>query len=220
MDLYDAMRTTTATRFFSEKPVGDDVIFRVLDAARFASSGGNRQGWRVVVVRDDTLRRGIRDIYLEPWRLYVADREPAARSETAKRLLAAADHMAENLDKVPVHLVVCVELAALSLTDAGLDRPSIVGGGSIYPFVQNLLLACRNEGLGSALTTLVCVREPELRGLLDIPAEFAVAALIPVGYPAKPFPNNLSRREVGEIATLDTFGGEPFSSDGSVRKQQ
>ena len=211
MDFHEALTTAGATRRFSERAVPDSLIHRVLDVARFAPSGGNRQGWRVVVVKDAAKRRAIRDLYLEPWKSYAEQRRPLATTPQRVRALNAADEMAHNLDKVPVHLVVCVELAALSITDAALDRPSIVGGGSIYPFVQNILLACNAEGLGSALTTLLCVKEPETFKLLGIPVHFAMAALIPVGFREGEAPRKLSRRPVGEIATVDAFEGTPLS---------
>ena len=215
MDLLEAMRLTSATRRFSQRPVPDEVIYRVLDAARFAPSGGNRQGWRVVVVKDAAKRKAIRDLYLEPWKAYAEQRRPLATTPRRRRALEAADQMAENLDKVPVHLVICVELAALSITDAALDRPSIVGGGSIYPFVHNILLACTAEGLGSAITTLLCVKEPETFKLLGIPEGFAMAALVPLGYREDEAPAKLSRRPVEEIATVDAFDGRPLGASSS-----
>jgi nitroreductase len=210
MDFHEALTTTSATRRFSDRPVPDSVIYRVLDVARYAPSGGNRQGWRVVVVKDPAKRKAIRDLYLEPWKAYAEQRRPFATTPQRLRALNAADEMAHNLDKVPVHLVICVELAALSITDAALDRPSIVGGGSIYPFVQNILLACNAEGLGSALTTLLCVREPEAFALLGIPDGYAMAALVPVGYREDSAPRRLSRRPVEEVATVDSFEGAPL----------
>jgi nitroreductase len=211
MELYDVMTSAGATRRFKRDDVPDELIEKVLDKARFAPSGGNRQGWRVIVVKDGALRQSIRDLYQEPWRAYADARRANLTSTRAQRIFEEANYMAENLHEVPVHLVVCVELSALSFTDAALDRPSIVGGGSVYTFVQNILLACRNEGLGAALTTLLCVNEPQARELLSIPDEFAIAALIPVGYPERPLPTQLSRRPVQEIATVDGFAGAPLS---------
>jgi len=92
------------------------------------------------------------------------------------------------------------------VTDPNFDRPSVVGGASIYPSVQNFLLACRNLGLGTALTTLLCEFEPQIKQLLSIPADFLTAAHITVGYPAKPFPKKLKRRPVEEIVYSERFG--------------
>jgi nitroreductase len=191
------MRTTPATRNFAPDPVSDEVLHRVLDNARFAPSGGNRQPWRVVIVRDAEARRDLRDQYVDAYR------------ETMTRRIPSLDRFAEHLDEVPVLLVVCVELASLAITDRSLDRQSIVGGASIYPFVQNILLGLRNEGLAGLVTTVACAREPELRRIFSIPEGFAVACVIPAGRPARAA-IELSRRPVEEFATVDWFGGPPF----------
>jgi nitroreductase len=200
--LYEAMRTTVATRSYVSDPVDDDVLNRVLDHARYAPSGGNRQPWRVVVVRDPDQKRRLREQYVESYR------------ETPMYGTSGLDRFADHLDEVPVLLVVCVELAALTITDAGLGRQSIVGGASIYPFVQNILLGLRNEGLAGLLTTVALPRERELREIFSIPEGFAVACVIPVGRPHAPG-SSLSRRPVETFAWLDRFGGEPLGPAGS-----
>ena len=101
---------------------------------------------------------------------------------------------------------------ALAVTDRDLQRQSIVGGGSVYPFVHNVLLGLRREGLGAALTTLIIPAEPAVKELLGIPEEHALAALIGVGYPAGSLPTKLRRKAVEEFATRDRFDGEPFKS--------
>src|SRR6202043_3137609 len=117
-----------------------------------------------------------------------------------------ADEYAERLDQVPVHLVVGVRLGDLAVTDAKLPRQSIVGGASVYPFVQNLLLALRAEGLGAAMTTLLVPAEAEVRRLLEIPDDVAVAAHVGVGYRADPWPGRLARRPVAEFAFSERYG--------------
>ena len=105
--------------------------------------------------------------------------------------------------------MLCAELDALAIVDRSLDRPSIVAGASIYPFVQNLLLGLRAEGLGAAFTTLLTPAEPQVRELLTLPDGVALAGHISVGYRAEPWPTRLTRNEVGEF----TFGeryGEPW----------
>jgi nitroreductase len=121
-------------------------------------------------------------------------------------MLRAADDFAHRFDEAPVHLVVCVELAALAITDAGLDRPSIVGGASIYPFVQNVLLGLRAEGLGAAFTTLLVPAESEVRELLALPDGVLLAGHITVGFRADPWPARLSRNPVSEFAFAERFG--------------
>jgi nitroreductase len=92
-------------------------------------------------------------------------------------------------------------------TDAKLGRLSIVGGASVYPAVQNLMLKARDEGLGSVLTTLLCYVEPQVKQLLAIPERVVTAALLPLGYPARGFPKRLQRRPLADIAFADSYGG-------------
>jgi nitroreductase len=132
--------------------------------------------------------------------------DPESHDQRRVRMVRRANEYAEGLDKVPVHLVVGVRLGDVLATDASLPRQSIVGGASIYPFVQNLLLGLRAEGLGAALTTLLVPAEDEVRRLLEIPDDVALAAHIGVGHRADPWPKQLSRRPVEEFAFLDRFG--------------
>jgi len=207
MDLLDAMRSTMTCRAFRPDPVPDEILLRAIAAARWAPSGGNRQPVRFVVVRDPDAKRRLRDWYLGPWKAYLgAAREGVVRIGGATALLDRADRFAEALHTVPAIVVVCAELAALHASDAQLDRLSIVGGASVYPAVQNFLLACRAEGVGTALTTLLCLREPEVKALLDIPDGFATACHVAVGWPRRPFPRELKRRPVAEIAFAERFG--------------
>lgn len=213
MDLYEAMRGAPTSRLFKPDPVDRDTLVRALDSARFAPSGGNRQGWRVVVVQDAERRRALRDLYLPPWRAYMEQTggaamlaDPESHDQKRVRMVRRANGYAEGLDQVPVHLVVGVRLGDVLATDESLPRQSIVGGASIYPFVQNLLLALRGEGLGAALTTLLIPAEEEVKRLLEIPEDVALAAHVGVGHRADPWPERLARRPVEEFAFLDRFG--------------
>lgn len=212
MDLNEAMRTAASIRRFRSAPVPDEVLYRVLDSARFAPSGGNRQGWRVVVVRDPALRVQLKELYLRSWRPYRQRLLDRASDDGARRRLAEADHYAEHLDELPVHLVVVVDLAALLITDAALDRPSIVGGASIYPFVHNVVLGLRAEGLGCTLTTLLIPEEEAVKRLLGIPDGFAIAAHLGVGWPESGHPQRLQRRPVEAFTGVDGFDGEPLGA--------
>jgi nitroreductase len=214
------MRNAPATRRYRPDPVPLDTVHRVLDAARFAPSGGNRQPWRVIAVDDPALRHRLGELYFPHWREYLdrmgvldlleAAGEPssAGAGVPAGRLagLRATDEFAARLGHVPLHLVVCVELASLAITDQGLDRPSVVGGASIYPFVQNVLLGLRREGLGAAFSTLLAPAEPEVKELLGIPDGIALAGHIAVGYRQGDWPRRLSRRSVEEFAFSNRFG--------------
>lgn len=215
------MTSAWTNRHFREDDVPDATIHGLLDAARFAPSGGNRQGWRVVVVKDAATRTTLRDLYLEAWEPYLAQIREGAAANTQTRLqsrsLEAADAFAHGLDRVPVHLIVCVDLGALQITDAALERQSIAGGASIYPFAHNILLAARDAGLGAALTTLICPSESGVAELLGIPDGFAVAALIALGRPIEEkIPARLSRRPVEEFAFRERFGESPIGSEVSA----
>jgi nitroreductase len=126
------------------------------------------------------------------------------------RMLRGADEYAERLHELPLHLVVCVRLADLAVTDAALPRQSIVGGASVYPFVQNLLLALRGEDLGAAMTTLLVPAEAEVKQLLELPDDLALAAHIGVGHRADPWPKRLARKPVEEFAFAERYG-EPLA---------
>ncbi len=207
MTLQEIIESTHTCRFYRPDPIPDDVLGRVLDAARFAPSGGNRQPVRFVVVRDAAKRRKLKEWYLPIWSAYVGQSKQSGTPTGARaRLLANADHFAQHLDEVPVMLVVCAVLADVYPTDRNLGRLTIVGGASVYPAVQNLLLKGREEGLGTALTTLLCVAEPQVKELLCIPDDIATAAMITIGYPARGFPKRLQRRPLAEIAFGDEYG--------------
>jgi nitroreductase len=213
--LYEVMRCAPSTRSFTDEPVAREVLERVLDNARYAPSGGNRQGWRVIVITDRAIRRRLRELYEEPWDAYMVKTGGRAALDAGEasglpkgrlRMLRGADDYARHFDEVPVHLLIGVDVNALAITDESLDRPSIVGGASVYPFVQNLLLGLRHEGLGAAFTTLLVPAEPAIRELLEIPEEIALAGHISVGHRADPWPRTLSRRPVSEFAFGDRYG--------------
>jgi nitroreductase len=213
MELHEAMRCAPTSRDFKHDPVPREALLRALDSARFAPSGGNRQGWRVVVVEDAERRAALRDLYLPNWRSYLELTggarmlsEPEAFDAARVRMVRRADEYARSLDQVPLHLVIGVRLDDLAVTDAQLPRQSIVGGASIYPFVQNLLLGLRAEGLGAAMTTLLVPAEAEVRRLLEIPDEIAIAAHVGVGYRAEDWPAHLTRRPVEDFAFSERYG--------------
>jgi nitroreductase len=215
IDLYEAMSTLRAVRRLRPDPLPDDVLERILAAAAWAPSGGNVQPWRVLVVRDPVLRQGIGDLYRPEWRRYgagaraVLDRMTGEARAKQERMLAAADHLGEHFGDAPVILVFCFNPAQMAITDSDLGRPSVVGGGSVYPAVQNTMLACRAEGVGCTLTTLLCYREAEIKELLDIPADWYTCAFLPIGYPASRGHGPISRRPVAKLAFADRWGA-PF----------
>src|SRR3546814_4481051 len=198
MELSEVMRTTGSIRELTDEPVAPKVLHAVLDSARFAPSGGNRQGWHVVVARSPEVRRRLTEHYALAWRWYSAH-APAGLVPFAPGPdghwhgpdvdLAAAresDHptaFADQIVTAPVVLVVVADLRQLAVVDNGLDRQSIVGGGSIYPFCQNVLIEARDKGLAGVMTTVLCREEPAVTELPGIPAAHALAALIVLGPP-------------------------------------
>jgi nitroreductase len=228
MDLRDALRTTGAVRDFRPDPVPDDVLSRVLETARFAPSGGNRQAWWVVVVKDPAVRRALRDLYLPGWYEYLAQRaagltpwapvtdeaaEAAARARApavAAESAAGPGGFAEHFDRVPLLLALLVDLRAVAAVDKGFDRYTLVAGASVYPFAWNVLLAARAEGLGGTITTMNVRREPEVKALLDAPDHFALAAVLALGWPEKQF-SRLTRQPVSAFTTIDRVTGAAFA---------
>jgi nitroreductase len=206
------MRTCPSVREYLSRDVPDEVLYRIFEQARFAPNGGNRQGWRVVVVRDPAVRRQMRDLYQEPWREYVASRypDPKALAPPARSRLAAGRWLAANLDHAPVFLAFWIDINVIEVTDANVAHPSVVAGGSIFPFVQNVQLALRNQGLGSRITTLLGQCQDQVRMLLAVPSEYALATVMLAGYPAKPSAK-LSRKPVESFTSIDRFDGPPLT---------
>lgn len=225
-DLESVMRTTFAGRTFTDEDVSDDEVAAILDVARFAPSGGNRQGWRVVVVRAATAKTALVDAALPAVRRYVAQQHrgespfntitPSA--VTDDEVAAVSDEQVgffRRLADAPLLVVVGVDLRVVASIDAGLGRVGLVSGASVYPFVQNLLLAARNRGLAGTLTTFATWAEPAVQDLLGFPSEVAVAAVVPLGHPTSE-PTRLSRNPVGSFARLERWDGEPLRAANDV----
>jgi nitroreductase/alkylhydroperoxidase family enzyme len=218
VDLYQAASTTRAVRRLRPDPVPDDVLERVLRAATWAPSGGNLQPWHVLAVRDPVRKQALADLYRGPWADYASSRRgllealPAEMSDRAERMLGAGDYLSDHLHEAPVINVFCFNPERLHVTDSALGRLSVVGGASLYPAVQNFLLACRAEGLGCVLTTLLCEREKEVRELLEIPEPWATCAFVPIGWPVGGGHGPVSRRPVEQVAFGDRFGEVLFAS--------
>ena len=220
MELQDAMRTTFACRDFTSDPLADETLFRILDRARFAPSGGNRQGWRVIVVRDAATRKALADLTAPAAKRYAAQQQAGENPWNTVdpiRVDAATIEgtpvplrLIEPILKAAVVLVICVDLKVVAATDQKLSRVGVVGGASIYPFAWNVLLSARAEGFGGTITTLTVSEEPKVQELLGIPRHVAVASIMPLGRPVKQL-QKLKRKSVPEFATLDRWGGTPLT---------
>lgn len=219
MQLYDVMRTTFAAREFTDDPFPDDVLGRIFDNARFAPSGGNRQGAHVTVVRDEAIRRRLAELGKPAARRYFAQLQagenpwnsvhPSAVPREVIDATEIPDTFVAPIAKAPVVLVVSVDQSVVAAIDQDLDRVGIAGGASVYPLIWNILLAARSEGYGGTITTMAIAAEEHVRQLLGIPEMHAVAAVVPLGKPVRQL-TKLRRRPVTEFITRDRFDGMAF----------
>lgn len=221
MELDEVMRTTFACREWTDEDVSDETVYDILDLARFAPNGGNRQGWRVIVLRDRELRSALVPLARPttnqyaaqvaageaPWNTVVPSALDLAAERTVDRPFPGLDAMVD----APVVLVVTVDLGVVASFDSELERVGVISGASIYPFVWNILMAARSRGLGGVLTTYLAGCESAVQELLGIPAQHAVAALVPIGHPVRQL-TRLRRLAVEEFTTVDHFDGAPFTN--------
>jgi len=197
MDVFEVINTTRAMRRLKPDPVPDELIWKVLEAAIRAPSGGNRQPWNFIVIRDPETKKKIAAWYLEAWNAtYGAAREAMAADPNAARMFSSADHLANQLAEVPVLIIAAIR---------GGDTGTSPAGSYVYPAVQNLMLAARGLGLGTTLTTLHRAHEDEVKELLAIPDNVQTLALIPLGWPKGKFGMG-PRRPVEEVAYWDNWG--------------
>lgn len=220
IDLRSAIRGTGSVRQFTDEPVDDETLYALLDDARFAPSGGNRQGWRVVVLQDIATREAVGGLMRGVWDDYIAiastgstpftSIEPSQYELTTVTPGRTPNDLIDRIAEVPVVLVIAADLSLISMMDKDLDRKPITGGGSIYPFCWNLLLAARSRGLGGVLTTFLARAEPEAAALLGLPQGYAIAGTIFIGHPVHQ-PTRLKRRPVEAFTVIDRFDGEAFA---------
>jgi len=197
MDAFEVINTTRAMRRLKSDPVPDDLIWKVLEAAIRAPSGGNRQPWNFIVIKDEGAKKKIAAWYLEAWNnTYGRAKEAMAADPQAARVFASADHLANHLAEVPVLII-----AAVRAGDVGTSP----AGSYVYPAVQNLMLAARALGLGTTLTTLHRAHEADVKELLGIPEGVETMALIPLGWPKGKFGVG-PRRPVEQVSYWDKWG--------------
>ncbi len=211
-DLYHAMSTLRAVRRLRPDPIPQEVMERILQAACWAPTGGNMQPWRVIVANDPIIKQGLADIYRPEWEKYLVgfrkrlEAMPEDDQAQWEKVITSGDYLADNLHEAPAILVFCANPKMMAITDAKLDRISMVGGGSVYPAVQNLMLACVAEGLGCTITTLHCLREDAVMSLLNVPDGWATVAMVPIGYPVGKGHGPITRLPPTEMAFENTFG--------------
>lgn len=212
-DLFETLHTLRAVRRFRPDPIPDAVLREILAAATRAASARNSQPWAFVAVRDPALKADIRRLYLGAWlqaRAFTAqvdaDADIKDRPDYAA-MMRGVDRLAAELDRAPLLVLCCLDTAQLGpMADAsGHIRAPQSAYASIYPAVQNLMLAARGLGIGSTLTTLFQAAETDLRRVVGLPDHLHIAALVPLGYPTRPF-RVTTRRPLREVAFLDRWG--------------
>lgn len=217
MELYDIMRTTFACREFTGEPVPEEVLHRIIDHARFAPSGGNRQGWRIIHITDPARKEELAKLSLPTATRYLLQMQagenplntihPSAVTDDQVAQAEAPEWLVAHVRNAPTLLVITVDLSFIASMDKDLDRIGLVSGGSIYPLAWNILLAARNEGYGGTMTTWGVAAEPAIKEMLDIPPDWAVATIMPLGKPVKQL-TKLKRKPVEEILFADSWNGD------------
>ena len=212
MDLYDGLMTTRAMRRFTDEPVSDEAVMACLRAAVQAPSGGNIQPYQFVVVTHADRKAAIAAIYLRAWQRYapaVAKVTPPAKNERAGRLhernVRISDELAHNMASVPVLVLVLMPKISMVVSDDIGDMDVGPTYASVYPAVQNLMLAARAQGLGTVLTTVYRVYEDEVRAVCAIPDRYEVVGLLPIGHPVGNW-GVAARRPAESLTSWNEFG--------------
>ena len=217
-DLFDIMYSCRSMRRLKTDPVPLDLIYKVVEAGTQGPSGGGVQAWRFVVVTEQKVKEQIAELYLRGWRVAETNYAKAGLTPENSKNVRAAAYLAEHLAEAPVLLIPC--LRSRKSHEARLNGPHRetfvrILGGSIYPAIQNILLACRALGLGASLTTITTLYEDEMRNILDLPEFMTTYALIPIGYPKGKF-GPVTRRPVEEVTWLNRYG-DAFPEPGGTK---
>jgi len=223
MGLFEAMYTARAMRWLKPDPIPDAVLQQILEAATRAPNAGNRQNWLFMVVRDPEQRQRIGEIYrrVSQWVLQRYQHQGRPQNQSAEeydRMMQGGMHLYEHMCDAPVLLVPCLRITPLELpaeippqvATAMREAYPWTAGASIYPAVQNVILACRALGLGTVLTTNHTIADDEIKQVLNLPPEFRTFALMPIGYPERNF-GPVKRRALSEVAMVDRYG-TPFGA--------
>lgn len=209
MPLEEAMRTQRAIRRLKPDPVDDALVLRMIELALRAPTGSNAQNWEFVVVKDAAVKARLARLNRRAWSVYGAiGRRLARRGDDAAtlRIIEAVQWQADHFEEIPVLVVACLR-GPIPLW------PPIAAAsayGSIFPSVQNLLLAARAAGLGAALVTLPLWSRFLARRALGLPWNVAPCAVVPLGWPRGAY-GPTRRRPVGEVVSLDRYGNRPFA---------
>jgi nitroreductase len=214
MDLFEAIETTRAVRRFSAAAVTDEEILTCIRAAAQGPSGGNIQPWQFLAVTDAAIKRALGDVYRRAYDRYqpaLVKALPPFRSDQERasweRMAAASQHLADHLGEAPALVLFLMPNISMTLQDE--QGPLDVGTpfASIYPAVQNFMLAARGLGIGTTLTTVYRIYQNDVRQACAIPERYEVIAMIPMGRPLKEFKVG-RRRPVENVTHWNTFGNK------------
>ncbi len=200
-DLFEIIATTRSMRRLKPDPVPDELIRRVLEAGASAANGGNTQKWRFLVIKDPAIKRAVQVWYKKAFDEVIGPRyassapPPGVTAERYHRQHGAVEYLTEHFHEAPVWIVACMEDG---------PTPNRASGASIYPAVQNMLLAIRALGLGSTLTTRHLIHEREAEAALGLPPGVHSYAILPVGYPMGKF-GQVGRGKLADIVFLDKW---------------
>ncbi len=206
--LFEILYSTRAMRRLKSDPIPDTTLKQIIDAGIRAPSGGNVQEWAFLLVRDPETKKFIREHYWQTWQRISAQASFALSDlpPSQQRMMRAAAELAANLDTAPVLLLACVHTEYTPIAQLNVSRASqLAVYGSIFPAVQNILLACRALGIGATLTTIHSFFEEALKEKVGVPEEMEIAAMIPMGYPRGKF-GPVSRRPVEEVIHWERWG--------------
>ena len=213
MPLQDAMRTQRAVRRLHLDPVSHDVLLPLLELSLKAPTSSNTQDWCYVVVEGQAQKERLARLYRPLYRTFSPLERRAARGDEARlRGMRPGEWQAEHFAELPVFVVPCYRR---NLKHRPVGRPQISVAsyyGSVYPAVQNLLLGCRAVGLGASLQTLPIWLAPVARRILGLPRAMNPVCIIPIGWARGKY-GPTTRRPIGEVVHLDTFGNQPFLDD-------
>jgi nitroreductase len=206
-DLFEIMESCRAMRRLKPDPVPDELVARILRAGISAPSGGNTQKWRFLVIKDRKIKEAVQVIYkraFDEWigpRYLTSEPPPGVTKEQYLRQHAAVSYLTDHFHEAPVWIVACLEDG---------PNPSRSAGASIYPAVQNMLLAARALGLGTTLTTRHLFYEKEAEKALGLPEGVHSYAILPVGYPMGKF-GPTKRGPLNEVVYQDRWG-QPYGA--------
>jgi len=216
MGIFQTMHIARALRRLKPDPVPDELIARIIDAGVRAPTGSNLQNWRFVVIKDQQRRRQIGELYRTSMEIAgraYANRKPPAHMtrERQQKMMSGAMYLAEHFGEVPVHILAWLQMTQeQEHPDLPADQMPVFArltGGSIFPAVENMIVACAALGLGTVLTTVLAYKEEEVRKLLNAPSDMRLFAALPIGYPMEGYGHGPVRRlPLNEVTYLDSYG--------------